>query len=147
MVMRRTILLGLAASVLAVGQAVAQGNEPLALKGYDPVAYFTDHKPTPGVEQYELRFDGQRYRFATATHRDLFKANPDKYSPQFGGLCAMNLSRGVRRESDPHNWIISNGNLYVFAGERGQQNFANDAEGYAAKANANWKTLKTTAAQ
>ena len=62
-------------------------------------------------------FDGQRYRFANAQHRDLFKASPDKYAPQFGGLCAMNLSRGVKRESDPHNWVISNGNLYVFAGE------------------------------
>ena len=140
---RRTILLGIAASALFAGSALAQGNEPVALKGYDPVAYFTDHKPTPGVEQYELTFDGQRYRFASARHRDLFKANPDKYAPQFGGLCAMNLSRGVRRESDPHLWVISNGNLYVFAGETGQQNFAKDAEATAARAAAQFKTLKT----
>jgi len=144
---RRTILLGIAASALFAGSAVAQGNEPVALKGYDPVAYFTDHKPTPGAEQYELTFDGQRYRFASARHRDLFKANPDKYAPQFGGLCAMNLSRGVRRESDPHNWVISNGNLYVFAGERGQQNFINEAEATAARASANYKALKTSATQ
>lgn len=143
MVTRRTIFLGLAASALLASPAVAQGNEPLALKGYDPVAYFTDNKPMPGVEQFELTFDGQRYRFANAGHRDLFKANPDKYSPQFGGLCAMNLSRGVRRESDPHNWVISNGSLYVFAGETGQQNFTKDADATAAKAAAQWKTLKT----
>jgi YHS domain-containing protein len=143
MITRRTILLGLAASALLAGPAVAQGNGPLALKGYDPVAYFTEHKPTPGVEQYEYTFDGQRYRFANARHRDLFKANPDKYAPQFGGLCAMNLSRGVRRESDPHNWVISNGNLYVFAGETGQQNFSKDADATAAKAAAQWKALKT----
>ena len=116
----------------------------MALKGYDPVAYFTDHKPTPGVEQYELAFDGQRYRFANAKHRDLFKANPDKYAPQFGGLCAMNLSRGVRRESDPHNWVIANGNLYVFAGELGQQNFSKDADATAAKAAVQWKALRTS---
>jgi YHS domain-containing protein len=147
MVTRRTIFLGLAASALLTGTAVAQGNEPLALKGYDPVAYFTDHKPTAGLEQFELTFDGQRYRFVSARHRDLFKANPDKYAPQFGGLCAMNLSRGVRRESDPHNWVISNGNLYVFAGETGQQNFSKDAEATAARASANYKTLKTSATQ
>jgi YHS domain-containing protein len=147
MVTRRTIFLGIAASALLAGPAVAQGNEPLALKGYDPVAYFTDHKPMPGAEQYELTFDGQRYRFVSARHRDLFKANPDKYAPQFGGLCAMNLSRGVRRESDPHNWVISNGNLYVFAGERGAQNFAADAEATATKASTNYKTLKTSATQ
>ncbi|HSI00606.1 MAG TPA: YHS domain-containing (seleno)protein [Reyranella sp.] len=148
MAARRTIFLGLlAASVLFAGSAVAQGNEPLALKGYDPVAYFTDHKPMPGVEQYELAFDGQRYRFTSARHRELFKASPDKYAPQFGGLCAMNLSRGVRRESDPHNWVISNGNLYVFAGERGAQNFSTDAAAYTDKAATHYKTLKTSATQ
>ena len=109
MMKRRTILQGLAvAAVLAgsvgEGEALAQGNEPLALKGYDPVAYFTDGKPTEGTTTYELTFDGQRYRFANARHRELFKTNPDKYAPQFGGLCAMNLSRGVRRASSTSAW-------------------------------------------
>jgi len=142
--LRRTILQGLAfcAAAGVMPAALAQ-DRPLALKGYDPVAYFTDGKPTPGAAEFELAFDGQRYRFASAQHRDLFKANPDKYAPQFGGLCAMNLSRGVKRESDPHNWVISNGNLYVFAGETGQQNFAKDAEATAARAAAQFKALKT----
>jgi len=152
MVTRRIILQGIAAWAVSGGlavpvEALAQAAGPLALKGYDPVAYFTDGKPTPGAAEYELAFDGQRYRFASAKHRDLFKANPDKYSPQFGGLCAMNLANGVRRESDPHNWVITNGNLYVFAGERGAQNFKSNAEANASKAAANWKTLKTTATQ
>ena len=145
--LRRTILQGLALSTLLAMPALAQGTQPLVLKGYDPVAYFTDGKPVQGVASYELTFDGQRYRFASAQHRDLFKANPDKYAPQFSGLCAMNLSRGVKRESDPHNWVISNGNLYVFASETGQQNFMKDTAGYTAKANSEWKTLKSTATQ
>jgi len=148
--LRRTILQGVAFSALlalpALGPALAQ-ERPLVLKGYDPVAYFTDRKPVQGMAEYEVVFDGQRYRFASAQHRDLFKANPDKYAPQFGGLCAMNLSRGVKRESDPHNWVISNGNLYVFASETGQQNFTKDAAAYTAKAGANWKTLKSSATQ
>ena len=145
MVTRRTALqiTAFAAILLAANGPLLAETAPLALKGYDPVAYFTDAKPTPGLEQFELLWDGQRYRFASAMHRELFKANPDKYAPQFGGLCAMNLSRGVRRESDPHHWVISNGNLYVFAGERGAQNFAADSQATAAKALTNWKTLKT----
>ena len=146
--LRRTVLQGGALSVILLAvPALAQDSRPLVLKGYDPVAYFTDGKPTEGAAQYELAFDGQRYRFANAQHRDLFKANPDKYAPQFGGLCAMNLSRGVRRESDPHNWVISNGNLYVFAGDLGRQNFMKDAAAYSAKANTNWKMLKASATQ
>ena len=141
--LRRTILQGLALSAVLAVPALAQDALPLALKGYDPVAYFTDGKPTPGTAAYEITFDGQRYRFASAQHRDLFKASPDKYAPQFGGLCAMNLSRGVKRESDPHNWVISNGNLYVFAGETGQQNFTKDAEATAAQGRRPVKALKT----
>jgi YHS domain-containing protein len=148
--LRRTILQGLALSAIlsvpALAPAFAQ-ERPLVLKGYDPVAYFTDGKPVQGLAEYEVVFDGQRYRFASANHRDLFKANPDKYAPQFSGLCAMNLSRGVKRESDPHNWVISNGNLYVFASETGQQNFTKDPATFTARANTNWKSIKASVTQ
>ena len=148
--LRRTILQGLALTavlaVLAPVPALAQ-ERPLVLKGYDPVAYFTDGKPVEGAAAYEVVFDGQRYRFASAQHRDLFKANPDKYAPQFSGLCAMNLSRGVKRESDPHNWVISNDNLYVFASEAGQQGFTKDPATVTAKANTNWKSIKASVTQ
>jgi YHS domain-containing protein len=159
---RRTVLLVVAAAAVAGGaigsigavadvRTVAQGSQPaaerLGLKGYDPVAYFTLSKPTPGVAEYEYVYDGVRYRFANARHRDLFKANPDKYAPQFGGSCAMNMSNGVRRESDPTNWVISNGNLYVFAGAAGVERFRQNPEQAAARAAANWKTLKNTPSQ
>ena len=144
MVTRRTALqiTAFAAALLAANRPLLAETAPLALKGYDPVAYFTDAKPTPGREQFELLWDGQRYRFASAQHRDMFKTSPDRYAPQFGGLCAMNLSNGVKRESDPHNWVISNGNLYVFAGERGMQNFSKAPEDYATRAAGHLKALK-----
>jgi hypothetical protein len=88
-----------------------------------------------------------RYRFANAQHRDLFKATPEKYAPQFGGSCAMNMANGVRRESDPTIWVISNGNLYVFAGTGGAERFRQEANANATKAVANWKTLKNTPSQ
>lgn len=152
MIKRRAFLqvTAVATIVGAMGMPVgvhAQGGEPLALKGYDPVAYFTDAKPTPGLGQFEILWDGQRYRFANARHRDMFKASPDKYAPQFGGLCAMNLSNGVKRESDPNNWVISNGSLYVFAGERGLQNFTKAPQDYAARAATHLKVLKSSATQ
>ena len=144
MVTRRTTLqiTAFAAILLAANGPLLAETAPLALKGYDPVAYFTDARPTPGREQFELLWDGQRYRFASAQHRDMFKTSPDRYAPQFGGLCAMNLSNGVKRESDPHNWVISNGNLYVFAGERGMQNFSKAPEDYATRAAGHLKALK-----
>jgi YHS domain-containing protein len=139
------------ASTAVVGSAVspirAFAQERLALKGYDPVAYFTLSAPTPGVIEYEYVWDGVRYRFANAQHRELFKTNPEKYAPQFGGSCAMNMANGVRRESDPTIWVISNGNLYVFAGTGGAERFRQDAKANAIKALTNWKTLRDTPSQ
>jgi YHS domain-containing protein len=131
----------------AVAQTPTPAPERLGLKGYDPVAYFTLSTPTPGVAEYEYVYDGVRYRFANARHRDMFKSDPDKYAPQFGGSCAMNMSNGVRRESDPSIWVISNDRLYVFAGAAGAERFRQDPETAAAKATANWKTLRNSLSQ
>jgi YHS domain-containing protein len=158
---RRNVLMVMAAAAAVGGAAgsmaaladvrFAQANPPatarLGLKGYDPVAYFTLATPTPGLAEYESVYDGVLYRFANARHRDLFKANPEKYAPQFGGSCAMNMSNGVRREADPTVWVISNGNLYVFAGASGAERFRQDPQVAATKAANNWKTLKNTPSQ
>jgi YHS domain-containing protein len=152
---RRTVMKLLAALAVAgaVGsfEAVAQGATPagekLGLKGYDPVAYFTDRKARPGEPEFEYAWDGVRYRFASAAHRDLFKANPEKYAPQFGGSCAMNMSNGVRREADPNNWTISDGKLYVFATARGFDLFRANPTQAAHRAVANWPTLKNMPTQ
>lgn len=148
---RRAFLWGVAAAPLASGMAAAppafaQPNPAsaarLGLKGYDPVAYFTLGVATPGVADHELIWDGVRYRFANAQHRDLFRADPDKYAPQFGGQCAMNMANGNLRESDPTIWTISNGHLYVFASAAGSERFRQDSGANATKANGNWQTLK-----
>ncbi len=149
---RRTFLRGTAAAVLAgslAGMSMA-GAQPrpastarLGLKGYDPVAYFTLGAPTPGSADHELVWDGVRYRFANALHRDLFRADPDKYAPQFGGQCAMNMANGNLRESDPTIWVISGGRLYVFASVGGSERFREEAEVNAARANTNWQSLKS----
>src|SRR3979411_1020622 len=105
--------IGALAEVRAIAQGAPPATERLGLKGYDPVAYFTLSTPTPGVAEYEYVYDGVRYRFANARHRDLFKANPEKYAPQFGGSCANNIANGMRRESDPTLWGIIGDKLYV----------------------------------
>lgn len=144
-------VVGSVAAGLAQVRAVAQTNPPvterIALKGYDPVAYFTLSTPTPGLAEYDYVYDGVRYYFANARHRDLFKANPDKYAPQFGGNCANNMANGARRESDPTVWAIIGDKLYVFAGTAGAERFRKEAETAALKAAANWKALKDSPGQ
>jgi len=67
---------------------------PLAIKGYDPVAYFTIGSPTRGLPEIEYEWDEHRYLFANAEHRELFKADPVRYAPEFGNFCAMALALG-----------------------------------------------------
>jgi YHS domain-containing protein len=94
--------------------AVAQEKAP-ALKGHDPVAYFLDGRPTKGVPSIAYDFDDNRYYFAKPRHRELFAADPDRYMPQFGGLCTVGLSKGVKAQADPTVWKIVDGKLYVFS--------------------------------
>lgn len=110
--LRKLILFVLAVGVAALAQA--QSPIRLVLKGYDPVAYFTDGKPVKGNSRYAYEWDDGRYYFASAKHRDMFAGDPDKYAPQFGGYCTGSMSRGVRNEGDPEGWVIRDGRLYVF---------------------------------
>ena len=114
----------------------------VALKGYDPVAYFVDGRPVKGVPAFSFTFDDAIYHFASAEHQKMFAADPDRYAPRYSGYCTVGLSLGMKLEVDPHSWVISNGRLYVFAGKEGISHFAEDSAGAIAKADANWTALK-----
>jgi len=108
------VLLAAGSTCATASWSAAAEEVPLAIKGYDPVAYFTDGKPVAGLPEIEYKWDEQRYRFSSAEHRELFKADPARYAPQFGNFCAMALSKGEIVVADPENWLISDGKLYVF---------------------------------
>jgi YHS domain-containing protein len=112
---------------------------PLAIKGYDPVAYFTIGSPTRGLPEIEYEWDEHRYLFANAEHRELFKADPVRYAPQFGNYCAMALAEGGLTEANPENWLISDGKLYIFGkpAPMGPALFQQDLAANIAKANEN----------
>jgi hypothetical protein len=128
----------LAATVLfASAPRSIAAEAPVAIKGYDPVAYFTGGKPTPGQPEFQYQWDEHIWRFATAEHRDLFKADPVRYAPQFGNYCAMALSKGEVVVADPENWLINDGKLYVFGkpAPAGPALFKQNLEENVAKAN------------
>ena len=92
----------------------------LAVKGYDPVAYFTQENPTPGDEAYSLRWRGAVYRFASRTHLELFQAEPDRYQPQYGGYCAYAMAVDRLADINPDRWSIIDGRLYLNANRLAQ---------------------------
>ncbi len=111
--------LGSIAAAFVVTRSAAVANDVLALKGYDPVAYFTLGKPMPGSPDIEHVWDERRFRFASVEHRDMFRADPVRFAPQFQSYCTMSLTRGVLVEGNPEHWVISDGRLYIFAGPSG----------------------------
>jgi hypothetical protein len=136
---RMTMRLGLlaAASTLAIAIPCVAAALPLAIRGYDPVAYFTVGQPTRGLPEIEYEWDEQRYRFASTEHRELFKADPVRYAPQFAGFCAVALARGEADEGNPEYWLISEGRLYFFGKPIGPTLFQQDLAGTLAKASHN----------
>lgn len=138
-VIRGLVLPAASALVSMVPDHLAAQESPLAIKGYDPVAYFTAGKPVRGRPDIAYQWDELRYLFSSAEHRELFRAEPARYAPQFANFCAMALTKGQLDEADPENWLISDGKLYIFAkaAPMGPALFQQDLSGNIARANQN----------
>lgn len=100
------------ASVNAQKSAVFEKSDK-AIRGYDPVAYFTESRPVKGSEDFVYTWNNAAWYFSSQKNLDLFKANPVKYAPQYGGYCAYGLSRGYKASTVPEAWTIDNGKLYL----------------------------------
>ena len=87
----------------------------VALKGYDPVAYFDTASPVKGDEAISFDWADATWHFSNKENRDRFAADPEQFAPQFGGFCAFAMSKGFTADADPAAWHIEDGRLYVFA--------------------------------
>lgn len=71
-----------------------------AIQGYDPVAYFTESKPVEGSKKHKYEWNDATWYFASEKNRDAFKADPEKFAPQYGGYCAWAVSQGYTAKID-----------------------------------------------
>ena len=139
-----------AALVLAGAIAAAARQKPavnvgtrgeLAVKGYDVVSYATEGRPVQGRSDFEYRWNGVVWRFATSEHREAFARAPHRFAPQFGGYCAYAVSRGYTADVDPAAWKIVDGKLYLNYSKRVQRLWEQDIPGNVRKAAANWPAV------
>lgn len=117
----------------------------LALRGFDPVSYFTVAKPAPGSAEFTAVHDGATYQFASAANRDAFQKEPAKYAPQYGGFCAFAAAVNKKFDADPNVWKIVDGKLYVNFSADVAAKWNADVPGFIQKANANWSAIKDKA--
>jgi YHS domain-containing protein len=137
-VMLTSVVVFFAPGPSAFGQTA---NDRLALKGYDPVAYFTDKRPTLGSAEYQLDWDGAIYRFASAEHRGLFANDPDRYLPQYNSWCAASVAKGEKVRPNPEYWLVLDGKLYLFGKSIGPGLMRADPVGMKRKADGKWSAV------
>jgi YHS domain-containing protein len=110
----------------------------LAIKGYDPVAYFTTGEPTAGSAQFSTSYKGASYLFASAENRARFIAAPEKFVPQYGGYCAYAIALNKIADIEPDEWEIVNDKLYLNNGFLAQTLWSFDKSGNIARGDRNW---------
>lgn len=156
---RRTLLaalIGSAALLTLVPQAAFAYDEAstsvlnldkqgIAVKGYDPVAYFSESAALLGSSSFTATHQGATYQFASAANRDAFKANPDAYAPAYGGFCAMGVALDKKLDGDPQAWRVVDGKLYLNVNKDVQLHWLKDVPGNLKTAEAKWPQIRNKA--
>ena len=110
----------------------------VAIKGYDPVAYFTENQAIEGSETYSYHWLGATWYFASARNRDLFKGDPSRYAPQYGAFCGYAVSIGKLRPVDPTIYQIENGRLILQHTQEAYDLFNKNLKTSIERADKNW---------
>lgn len=111
------------------------------LKGYDPVAYFTEQKAVKGSADLTYTHRGDVYQFSSAANREAFKSDPDKYAPLFGGYCGYAVSQGYTYDIDPRQFTFADGRLVLQYNASALASWKKDPKSLE-KAKGNWERLK-----
>ncbi len=117
-------------------------------EGYDLISYFSN-KPEIGDEKNTLYLRGLKFKFSSQENLIKFKANPDKYLPQYGGYCAYAIAeKGKKVSVDPETFEIRDGKLYLFYNSWGVNTLEswreNNPDELKEKADRLWKTISKT---
>jgi len=119
------------------------GIKNVAIKGYDPVAYFTKKAPTKGNKKYAYKWKGANWFFADKNNLNKFKNNPEKYAPKYGGYCAYGVSVPQKKiDIEPEAWNVYKGNLYLNYTVPTQNIWRENREEHIEAANENWPEVK-----
>lgn len=155
--MFRTVFLASAGVALLAAAGAAEAGQQYvdetgyALSGYDPVAYFElkqapvgERQPeaVPGKTSLTAEYNGAKWAFASAEHRDRFLAEPQKYAPQFDGHCAFGVYKGGKVPGNPNLWRTVEGKLYVNITPQIVEFWVEDIPGHITAAEKNWGELE-----
>ena len=135
--------------VLAVGTATAPAQaaedpvftgpfSSVAIRGTDPVAYFSEERPVEGSRDFAFDWGGATWQFSSQANLETFQADPERYAPQYGGYCAWAVANGYTASTDPEAWTIYEGKLYLNYSLSVQAQWEEDIPGNVQRADRNW---------
>lgn len=135
--------LSLPAATFLTGPAMASkppvfSSGGIAINGFDPVAYFTMSKPVKGDAALSSDWNGASLLFSSAESKATFDADPETYTPKYGGYCAYAVSKGATAPTDPEAWTVHKGRLYLNFSVDVRSIWRQDIPGNVTRADANW---------
>jgi hypothetical protein len=138
---RRTFIAGLtalAATPAHAGSRSVFADKGLAIRGHDPVAYFTDGAPVAGDPALALKWKGAYWLFSSDANRAAFEMDPRRFAPAYGGYCAYAMTQGALATTVPEAWTIFNDRLYLNYSTEVRALRQGDKPGNVVKADAHW---------
>lgn len=136
----------LAADEINVAGGLTGAGAPLAIHGYDAVAYFTDGAAMQGSAKHTAVHEGAAFRFVSDANKRKFEKSPEKYAPQFGGFCAYGASVGKKFDGDPRVFEVVGDKLYFNLNPDIKATWEKDIPKNIQKANSQWTKIRTKAA-
>lgn len=139
----------LAVYILITSSMAVYGQQPVifqtrgkAINGYDVVAYYNAGQPVKGNDSLSFQWSNSTWLFSSPANLELFRQNPEKYAPQYGGYCAYGTAGGYKAPTQPDAWAIVNGKLYFNYNLKVKASWDKDQAGYISKADTNWPLIK-----
>ena len=71
----------------------------------------------------------------------MFRGNPEKYAPQYGGYCAYAVAQGDTASIQPDQFTIVDGKLYLNYNREINQKWLENRDSYIEDADKAWPTL------
>ncbi len=129
---------------LSIGQNVNffSNNNDVAIKGFDPVAYFQENKAIEGENTISYKWSGSIWKFTSEENLEKFKEQPEKFAPQYGGFCAYGASENHLSPTDPEAFTIVDSKLYLNYSKKVKELWIKNTEQRIQKANEYWLTLQ-----
>jgi YHS domain-containing protein len=113
----------------------------VAILGYDTVSYHNEGIGIQGEEKFSYEWKKAIWLFANENNLTLFKNDPEKYAPMYGGYCAYGLAEGGLHGIDPTKFEISQGKLYLNNDESSLKKWIKMSDSKYKQANENYKAF------